>query len=338
MLGVRVGPSDSLLSAAFDFDEMTTDQIRGTWLSPSWQSAFARSFADLKISSPFHVGHFLFDDTDVETARVRREVCKSSDQDPEMSMATQVKHLNIYQNGGLAWPPNFSSNPTLGPAVEGLPKRQAEVAWFFSKAASLREPPRHESLGSTGADASNVGGVDADAKEQLIDLHPQIDFGSKSRDCPSVIGTSRLWATRRKRLLTGFREIAKLLYSSRGHTEDHMLGARDPPRPASQEERFCRIALSRDRIQTHVSVERIRRFFRFRSLRSAPSRSEVRALGLTGFPYAAHIFGSRAGANLTQCTLRLGGERTQRLCASPSIDMFACYSRDQRFECEAHGA
>jgi hypothetical protein len=51
----------------------------------------------------------------------------------------KVDHYEVYTSHGITWPPNWADDDKLARAVEMLPPRQAEIAWFHSRLAAIRD-------------------------------------------------------------------------------------------------------------------------------------------------------------------------------------------------------
>jgi site-specific DNA-cytosine methylase len=130
-------------------DQVATD---GTMTNPM-VSRYASCIEMLRSPADerFLVDEFLFDDDSeavmswqaermelkaVEVARKAKAAAKAAEKGEAKDIeAYLVKHLEIYRNNDVEWPPSYDSDPSWRDRMAYLPDRQKECAWFYKVVA-----------------------------------------------------------------------------------------------------------------------------------------------------------------------------------------------------------
>eukprot|EP00972_Heterocapsa_arctica_P049757 7320760-Heterocapsa_arctica.AAC.1 len=117
-----------------------------------------------------------------------KEKGKKSTSSSSKPLEYEVRHLQAYEGQNWKWPPDLDSEPELAKALEHMPRRQIECAWYYTKLAQ----------------ANNI-----DA-EHIVDLNMSIDFSSampRPNVCACLVSTAKPYAVKRQRDLCGYEAL-----------------------------------------------------------------------------------------------------------------------------------
>ena len=95
-----------------------------------------------------------------------------------------MRHLQAFEAQGWTWPPKYETDAELAGALDHMPKRQAECAWYHTKLARAQ-------------------GI---SEGMVVDLNMSIDFSSAPRGNRAccLVSTAKPYAIRRLRDICGY--------------------------------------------------------------------------------------------------------------------------------------